>query len=319
MPSGKRASPGCHGLNPPPPQRNYELWCQFSEHCKLQVNYFFHHCSEPPQHADSKIFFIFFVDLGSRSPLGPRGSVSIGFCGARQFNPLGGGLARGLYRPCPAQLKACSPQTKGISHALRLGYHPSATTAICPHVDALCALTHPQLRWTSHSHLQPHNSGMTCVGLWDSGLVLAPLKLLPPPGQGPQTKKVRRKHRRFSPQYDRVPGPKLISRGTKWFIFLHRYASPPPPKGDKGGASCAVLFCGRSPSQWIIWLTFCVYARSYPVRVPMLRYGTSMGHDAPKDVPRSLRWVYMMMHKGKIAFPRSFHWLQDIDCLAKDR
>ena len=28
----------------------------------------------------------------------------------------------------------------------------------------------------------------------------------------------------------------------------------------------------------------------------MLRYGTVMGHNAPKDVSGSLRWVYMMVH-----------------------
>ena len=60
----------------------------------------------------------------------------------------------------------------------------------------------------------------------------------------------------------------------------------------------------------------CGHAWSYPIRVPMLRYGTSMGHGTPKDVSWCLRWVYMMVHIRKIAFPHPSHF-DERGCLRK--
>ena len=59
------------------------------------VNFFFTKCmanddfSEPPRHADSKnLIFIFFAVFWVRVSSGARGSVSVGFRGACQFEPF---------------------------------------------------------------------------------------------------------------------------------------------------------------------------------------------------------------------------------------
>ena len=80
--------------------------------------------SEPPRHADSKIpvFAKFWVRVTS----GPGGSVSVGMGGGRSIEPLGGGLARGLYRPPPIPAGGGAP--------LPLGPPPSLpwTPSPCP-------------------------------------------------------------------------------------------------------------------------------------------------------------------------------------------
>ena len=82
--------------------------------------------SAPPRCADSKnpIFIFFFLaDFWVWVTSGARGSVSVGFWGARQLSPFfGGGLVRGLYRspPPPPQLKARLPK-RPLSRGPRSG------------------------------------------------------------------------------------------------------------------------------------------------------------------------------------------------------
>ena len=60
-----------------------------------------------------KIPFSFFAEFRVRATSGARGSVSVGFWGARQLSPLGGGggASQGaLSTPHPPQLKARPPQ-----------------------------------------------------------------------------------------------------------------------------------------------------------------------------------------------------------------
>ena len=78
------------------------------------------------------------------------------------------------------------------------------------------------------------------------------------------------------------------------------------------------LCCGRSLWQWIIWLPFSEHARSYQVRVLLLRYGTSIGHNVLKDLSWRLRRVYMIVHIRKVCMPTSPSLAVDPDCLAND-
>ena len=45
------------------------------------------------------------------------------------------------------------------------------------------------------------------------------------------------------------------------------------------------------------------FALSYLVGVPMLKHGTSMDHNAPKDASWNLRLVHMMVHIGDDCVP----------------
>ena len=54
--------------------------------------------------------FSLFAEFWVPALSGARGSVLVGFWGGRQLSLLGGGLARGLYRAPPPQLKAHPPQ-----------------------------------------------------------------------------------------------------------------------------------------------------------------------------------------------------------------
>ena len=78
--------------------------------------------SEPPRRADSKNPFSFFCRISGPGHLRGPG-VSLGrILGARQLGPfLGGGLARGLYRPPPPQLKARPPLWKVWKVVLSFG------------------------------------------------------------------------------------------------------------------------------------------------------------------------------------------------------
>ena len=76
-------------------------------------------------------------------------------------------------------------------------------------------------------------------------------------------------------------GLEKIMRGGGGRLGLHPVPSLRSRVVTKGGVACAVRKVGH-------------FALPYLVRVPMLRYGSSMGHNAPKDVSWSLRWVYMM-------------------------
>ena len=69
---------------------------------------------EPPRRADSKHPIFIFAEFGSGSPPGPGGSVSVGLGGGggRQLSPFWGGLARGLYRPCPPSPVESPPTPK---------------------------------------------------------------------------------------------------------------------------------------------------------------------------------------------------------------
>ena len=78
------------------------------------------------------------------------------------------------------------------------------------------------------------------------------------------------------------------------------------------------LCCERSLWQWIIWLTFSKHAQASPVGVPILRYGTSIGHNVPKDNPWRLRWVYMIVHIRKVCMPASPSLAVDPDRLGND-
>ena len=92
--------------------------------------------------------------------------------------------------------------------------------------------------------------------------------------------------------WDLVPGTASLWQGLQFIIAVHEQG----PKGRPVRcARCTKsrLFCGRSLWQWIIWLT-CGYARSYLVRVAVSRYGTSMGHNTPRDVS----WSGVGIHDG---------------------